>query len=111
VYVVRGWIDSVRTGLKYTLGTALSGWWGFFGIIFTPLALVNNLTGGEDVTKLVMMALDSDDKASGILGHEFKPISPDLDLGPPQPAEEFLKSVDAQSPDEFLKSLENDNRG
>lgn len=35
----------------YTLLTLCLGWWGFpFGLLFTPLALVTNLRGGEDVT-------------------------------------------------------------
>jgi hypothetical protein len=38
-------------GMPYTLLSLLAGWWGFpFGLIFTPIAIMNNLGGGKDVT-------------------------------------------------------------
>jgi hypothetical protein len=42
-------------GLPYTLISLLFGWWGFpFGLIYTPMALITNLSGGRDVTSLVL---------------------------------------------------------
>jgi hypothetical protein len=38
-------------GLPYTLMSLALGWWGFpFGLIFTPIAIAQNLSGGTDVT-------------------------------------------------------------
>jgi hypothetical protein len=40
-------------GLPFTLLTLLLGWWGVpWGIIYTPLALLTNLSGGRDATGL-----------------------------------------------------------
>jgi hypothetical protein len=40
-------------GLPFTLVTLLFGWWGVpWGIIYTPLALLTNLSGGRDLTGL-----------------------------------------------------------
>jgi len=42
-------------GLPYCLLSLLFGWWGFFwGLIYTPLTLFNNLSGGCDVTAEVL---------------------------------------------------------
>lgn len=42
-------------GLPYTLLSLFLGWWGFpWGFIYTPMALVQNLGGGKDVTVEVM---------------------------------------------------------
>jgi hypothetical protein len=38
-------------GLPYVLLSLLLGWWGFpFGLIFTPIAVITCLSGGNDVT-------------------------------------------------------------
>jgi hypothetical protein len=38
-------------GLPYTLASLLLGWWGVpWGLVYTPLALWTNLTGGREVT-------------------------------------------------------------
>jgi hypothetical protein len=38
-------------GLPYTLISLFAGWWGFpFGLIFTPISIIGNLSGGKDVT-------------------------------------------------------------
>ena len=38
----------------YTLVSLVFGWWGFpFGLIYTPMALITNLSGGRDVTALI----------------------------------------------------------
>ncbi len=37
--------------LPYTALSLAAGWWGFpWGLIFTPLTLIHNLSGGTDVT-------------------------------------------------------------
>jgi hypothetical protein len=41
-------------GLPYTLISLLLGWWGLpWGVIYTPLTLYTNLSGGNDVTEPV----------------------------------------------------------
>jgi len=40
----------VMAGLSYTLLTLVAGWWGFpFGLIYTPICLIENLSGGKVV--------------------------------------------------------------
>jgi hypothetical protein len=44
--------------IPYTMVTLLFGWWGLpWGLIYTPLVLVTNLGGGQDVTDEVLMLL------------------------------------------------------
>jgi len=48
----------VVKGLPYTFLSLTLGWWGIpWGIFWTPVALVKNLGGGEDVTGSVVMQL------------------------------------------------------
>lgn len=50
-----GWVR----GLPYTLISLLMGWWGLpWGVIYTPMVLVNNMSGGCDVTAQVCALLD-----------------------------------------------------
>ncbi len=45
-------------GLPYTLLSLFIGWWGFpWGLVYTPMVLIQNLGGGNDVTAEVMSAL------------------------------------------------------
>src|SRR5260370_11218715 len=38
-------------GLRYTVLTLLLGWWGIpWGVIYTPLVLCTNLSGGREIT-------------------------------------------------------------
>src|SRR5262245_55677327 len=38
-------------GLPYTLLTLLLGWWGIpWGLVYTPLVLWTNLSGGREIT-------------------------------------------------------------
>lgn len=38
-------------GLPYTILTLICGWWGVpWGLVYTPLALWTNLTGGRTIT-------------------------------------------------------------
>jgi hypothetical protein len=48
-------------GLPCSLVSLLLGWWGIpWGIIYTPLTLLTNFTGGCDVTEQVKAALLKD---------------------------------------------------
>lgn len=41
-------------GLRYSLVSFLLGWWGVpWGLVYTPLVLLTNLSGGCDVTEAV----------------------------------------------------------
>jgi hypothetical protein len=47
-------------GLPYTLLSLLLGWWGLpWGLLYTPLAVFTNLTGGRDVTAEVWAFLEA----------------------------------------------------
>jgi hypothetical protein len=51
VYLLRVGETGVLRGLPYTILTLLLGWWGLpWGIVYTPLALVTNLSGGCEIT-------------------------------------------------------------
>src|SRR5437868_5294899 len=55
--------SAVFRGLPYTLLSLLLGWWGIpMGIIYTPLTLVTNLSGGCDVTDEVRTLLGGERK-------------------------------------------------
>lgn len=51
-------------GLRYSVVSLLLGWWGLpWGIIYTPLTILTNMMGGEDVTEQVsetLRALEED---------------------------------------------------
>ncbi|HEY1087444.1 MAG TPA: hypothetical protein VGE37_07110 [Archangium sp.] len=50
--------SAVMKGLPYTLLSLFIGWWGFpWGLIYTPMVIIQNLSGGKDVTAEVMNAL------------------------------------------------------
>ena len=58
VYFVKAGESAVARGLPYTFLSLLLGWWGFpWGFIYTPMALVQNLGGGRDVTAEVRHSL------------------------------------------------------
>jgi hypothetical protein len=51
VYLLRPGQFGWWRGLPYSLVSLLLGWWGLpWGLIYTPLTLVTNLSGGRDVT-------------------------------------------------------------
>jgi hypothetical protein len=67
VYFLRpGELGLIR-GLPFTLLSLLLGWWGLpWGIIYTPMVLVTNFSGGCDVTPQVQAMLhrkSAEDKA------------------------------------------------
>jgi len=58
VVLVRAGESALGAGLPYTLLSLVAGWWGFpFGLIFTPLAVIQNLAGGTDRTEQVRASL------------------------------------------------------
>jgi hypothetical protein len=58
VYLVRTRGQRFLRGMPYALLSLCLGWWGVpWGIIYTPLALATNLTGGCDVTAQVRSLL------------------------------------------------------
>jgi hypothetical protein len=51
IYFIRPGESALAKGMPWTLLSMALGWWGFpFGLIFTPVAIFTNLTGGKDVT-------------------------------------------------------------
>jgi hypothetical protein len=56
--LVRAGDSALAAGLPYTLLSLVAGWWGFpFGLIFTPIAIGQNLLGGTDHTENVRASL------------------------------------------------------
>ncbi len=50
-YLLRAHELGIWRGLPFTLVTLLLGWWGIpWGIIYTPMTILTNLSGGRDVT-------------------------------------------------------------
>lgn len=55
VIFVRHDENTFAKGLKYFFITVVFGWWGIpWGFIYTPMALLKIIMGGDNVTKLVM---------------------------------------------------------
>lgn len=55
---VRAGQSAVVAGLPFTVLSLFLGWWGFpWGLIYTPMVLIQNLGGGTDVTAQVMSSL------------------------------------------------------
>lgn len=58
IYFIKGNESRVTKGLSYTLMSFILGWWGFpWGFIYTPGAIITNLSGGKDVTNEVVASL------------------------------------------------------
>ena len=54
IYFLRPGQYGVVRGLPFVLVSLLLGWWGIpWGLIYTPLTLITNLSGGCDVTEQV----------------------------------------------------------
>lgn len=52
---VRAGESAFLASLPYTILSLFLGWWGFpWGLIYTPMVLIQNLGGGTDVTREVM---------------------------------------------------------
>lgn len=55
VHFIRAGQGTFGPSLPYTLLSLVLGWWGFpWGLIYTPMAIIQNLSGGTDVTALLM---------------------------------------------------------
>lgn len=53
-------------GLGWTVLSFFLGWWGFpWGFVYTPMVIFQNLSGGKDVTREVMLSLDAELGAPG----------------------------------------------
>jgi hypothetical protein len=51
IYFLRPGEKGLVKGLRYSLVSFLLGWWGVpWGLVYTPLSLITNLSGGCDVT-------------------------------------------------------------
>jgi hypothetical protein len=60
LWLVRAGKYGLLPGLPYTLVSLLFGWWGIpMGIVYTPMVLFTNLSGGHDVTEEVWPVLQA----------------------------------------------------
>ena len=58
IYFLRQGESAVTKGLPFTLLSLVAGWWGIpWGLIYTPITLFTNLSGGRDVTAEVWALL------------------------------------------------------
>src|SRR5438445_73428 len=58
-YFLRSGTRGLLRGLPYTVLSLLLGWWGVpWGLIYTPLAVLTNLSGGCDITAEVRAQLE-----------------------------------------------------
>lgn len=65
VHFIRPGKSTFGAGLPYTLLSLMLGWWGFpWGLIYTPTVVVQNLSGGRDVTAEVMQSMLSPGQTS-----------------------------------------------
>jgi hypothetical protein len=70
-YFLRAGELGVARGLPFSLFTLIVGWWGVpWGVVYTPLVLITNLSGGRDVTREIVPLLDSG--AFGRLGTDLR---------------------------------------
>src|SRR4051812_47284933 len=55
IFFLRAGESGVGKGMPYTLISLFAGWWGFpFGLIYTPMCIIQNLGGGKDVTQALL---------------------------------------------------------
>lgn len=55
VHFIRAGQGTFGASLPYTMLSFFIGWWGFpWGLIYTPMAIIQNLSGGTDVTGAIM---------------------------------------------------------
>ena len=57
IYSFRRGQTVVFTGLKYSLLSALAGWWSIPGLILTPAVIIRNSRGGIDLTRTAALVL------------------------------------------------------
>jgi len=53
------------TGIRYSLLSALVGWWSFAGLIWTPAVIIRNSRGGIDLTRTVALVLSGTASSAG----------------------------------------------
>jgi hypothetical protein len=55
VHFIRAGGSPLGASMPFTLLSLFLGWWGFpFGLIYTPICIITNLSGGKDVTAEMM---------------------------------------------------------
>jgi len=53
-YFLKAGETGLLLGIRYALVSLILGWWGIpWGVIYTPLTLISNLSGGCDITSEV----------------------------------------------------------
>jgi hypothetical protein len=61
VYFLRADEIGFLRGLPYSLLSLLLGWWGLpWGFIYTPLAILTNMSGGRDTTPQIRALLQTE---------------------------------------------------
>ena len=59
IYFIRGGESGISKGLSYSAITLLLGWWGIpWGPIYSITSLVNNFSGGKDVTAEIIQSMN-----------------------------------------------------
>lgn len=67
VTFIRAGQSAFMVGLPYTLLSLFIGWWGFpWGLVYTPMVVIQNLSGGKDVTLEVMSAFGGNAPPPGL---------------------------------------------
>ena len=60
IYFIRAGESATLKGLPFTFLTFILGWWGIpWGPIYSIGSLYNNLSGGKDITKDVLSAVNT----------------------------------------------------
>jgi hypothetical protein len=61
IYFISGSQSRIIPGLGFSLLTLFLGWWGFpWGLIYTPMVLWINFSGGQDVTAEVLASMNAE---------------------------------------------------
>ncbi len=70
-------------GLGWTALSFFLGWWGFpWGLVYTPMVIIQNLSGGKDVTREVMLSLSAE-LGGAVPSAAASPTGPSTTPGPP----------------------------
>jgi hypothetical protein len=61
IYFMRNGESHWGKSMPFTILTLVAGWWGLpWGLIYTPMALFTNLSGGKDVTHEIMNSFSTE---------------------------------------------------